>query len=77
MSRARKAPAQLIQPDHVCRRMNITPRQLERLVETGKLPRYKPTGSSGTVMFDPDDVDEYLRRVRIPATSGPLAEKQR
>lgn len=55
--------------------LNLTPRQVRRLIEDGKLPVVKLTGRTGEVRVRRADLDDYIESCRVPARIGPLAGK--
>lgn len=54
----------LLTKDDVCKMLSITEATLKRLMERRAIQYYKV---GGRVRFTTEDVEEYVRRVRVPA----------
>jgi excisionase family DNA binding protein len=68
-------PGRLLTLAEVSEQLDLTIRQVQRLIRDGKLPHHKPTGRTGEVKVAPDDLAAFISSVRVPARTGPLAEQ--
>lgn len=54
--------------------LGVAPRHVRRLVAERRIPYVK---WGHLIRFDPDEVDQWLRLARVPATSNPLLPESR
>ena len=54
--------------DEAARYLRIRPDSLRRKVMLGQVPAHRPFGKRGRVLFDPDELREFIRNSAVPTT---------